>query len=394
MAITHGVRRSVLRMCVVALIASAVLAAVPGASRSHEVHQQTKGDTAMRKPIAVLAGVVALSTVATAAWATVTPENGQIAFRRYLDASRTTGAIFTARPDGTRVKQVTRPPRGVIDQFPDLSPDGKKIVFHRMVPCPAGGDKDGLDNTCDLVYTVGVTGKGLRPLVPCAFKANDASGQLVRRACVGAHTPAWSRDGSKIAFSYSLVDDRYDASLRLNRAIWIVNADGTDPRQVTELEPGSSWDAGPQFSPDGRKLVFTRVDLERKRDAIFTVNVDGSGLSQLTPWELQAGGDPEWSPDGKWIVLVTHPRDGSENVHKIRPDGTGLTNLTKQKAGGYHYLSSSFSPDGRLIVSARTPGAGPNGHADLVVMRADGSRIRPITNTALWESAVDWGPRG
>ncbi len=78
----------------------------------------------------------------------------------------------------------------------------------------------------------------------------------------------------------------------------------------------------------------------------------------------------------------------------MRPDGTGLTNLTKQKAGGYHYLSSSFSPDGKLIVSARTPGAGPNGHADLVVMRADGSRIRPITKTALWESSVDWGPRG
>ena len=66
-------------------------------------------------------------------------------------------------------------------------------------------------------------------------------------------------------------------------------------------------------------------------------------------------------------------------------------NLTKQKAGGHHYLSSSFSPDGRFIVSARTPGAGPNGHADLVVLRSDGSSIRPITKTALWESSVDWG---
>ena len=72
--------------------------------------------------------------------------------------------------------------------------------------------------------------------------------------------------------------------------------------------------------------------LKRKHDAVFIVNVDGSGLFQLTPWALNAAGDPEWSPDGKWIVLVTHPRDGSENVHKVRPDGTGLTNLTKQKA--------------------------------------------------------------
>jgi TolB protein len=343
---------------------------------------------------AVFAIVGVLGAVATAARATMPVQEGQIAFRRYLDAGRTTGAIFTASPDGTRVKQVTRPRRGVIDQFPDLSPDGRSIVFHRMVPCPAGGSKDGMDNTCDLVYTVGVDGKRLKRLVPCAFAATDGSGQLVRRACVGAHTPAWSRDGSKIAFSYSLVDDRYEGSLRLNRAIWIVNADGTDPRQVTELDPGNSWDAGPQFSPDGRKLVFTRVDHERNADALFTVNVDGSDLFQLTPWALHAGGDPEWSPDGKWIVLTTNPKAGSVNVHKIRPDGTGLTNLTKQKAGGYHYLSSSFSPDGKLIVSARTPGAGPNGHADLVVMRADGSKIRRITKTPLWESSVDWGTRG
>jgi hypothetical protein len=43
-------------------------------------------------------------------------------------------------------------------------------------------------------------------------------------------------------------------------------------------------------------------------------------------------------------------------------------------------------------VSARTPGTGPQGAADLVVMNADGSKIRPITKTRLWESSVDWGP--
>jgi Tol biopolymer transport system component len=132
------------------------------------------------------------------------------------------------------------------------------------------------------------------------------------------------------------------------------------------------------------------VDLARKKDAVFTVNVDGTGLFQLTPWALNAAGDPEWSPDGKWIVF-TAPSPG--NIYKVRPDGTGLTNLTMEKAGGYRYLSSSFSADGKLIVSARTPGVGLNGHADLVVMRADGSKIRPITKTPLWESSVDWGPR-
>ena len=68
--------------------------------------------------------------------------------------------------------------------------------------------------------------------------------------------------------------------------------------------------------------------------------------------------------------------------------------LTKQRANGYQHLSSSWSPDGKNIVSARTPGAGAERAADIVVMNADGSNIRLVTKTRLWESSVDWGPRG
>jgi Tol biopolymer transport system component len=340
------------------------------------------------RALGVLAVLTLLGAATTAAWASAPVERGQIVFRRYLDAGRTTGALFTIRPDGTGVRQVTRPRRGVIDQYPDWSPDGRRLVFHRMVPCTPGESRDGMDGTCDLIYTVRLDGKGLKPLVPCAF---DAS-RPYPDSCVGAHTPAWSSDGSKIAFSYSLVNRDYVGSLKLQRAIWIVNADGTDRRQLTQLTPGTSWDAGPQWSPDGSKIVFTRADLAKQKDAVLTVDVESGELFQVTPWPLHADGDPEWSRDGNWILLTTQPRNRAENVYKIRPDGTGLTNLTRHKRGRYHYLSSSFSPDGKRIVSARTPGTGPERAADLVVMNADGSKIRPITKTRLWESSVDWGP--
>ena len=52
-------------------------------------------------------------------------------------------------------------------------------------------------------------------------------------------------------------------------------------------------------------------------------------------------------------------------------------------------LSLSFSPDGKLIVFAKS---GLGGEPDLFVMRANGTGIRPITRTALWDSAPDWGP--
>ena len=342
----------------------------------------------MNRLLGLLGVFAVVGTAATAGWATPPGKNGDIVFRRYLNAERTAGAIFTIRPDGTHLRQVTRPRPGVIDQYPDWSPDGTKLVFHRMLPCDPSGRKNGIDRTCDLVYTVGRDGKGLKPLVPCSFDASLA----YPSSCVGAHTPAWSADGSKIAFSYSLVDRRYGGSLNVQRAVWIVNADGTGRRQLTQLVPGTSWDDEPQWSPDGSKIVFTRVDLKLKRDAVYTVDVASSELDQVTPWTLNGAGDPEWSPDGKWIVFVGHPSNGSENVYKIRPDGSSLTNLTRQDAGGFKYLSSSFSPDGTMIVSARTPGAGSRGAADLVVMRADGSRLRQITKTPLWESSVDWGP--
>ena len=331
---------------------------------------------------AVLALVAVLGAAATAAWATPPGKNGQIVFRRYLDAARTTGPLFTANPDGSKVRQITRPTSGVVDQEADWSPDGRKIAFGRRTPCPAGGPRNGLDGYCDLVYTVGRDGRGLKPLVRCDFA----------ETCHLVDTPAWSPDGKRIAYAYGVSDPTFTDSLNFDQAIWIVGANGKGAHQVTQLAPGSSWDSGPQWSPDGRRLVFARADLKLQKDAVFTVHADGSGLSQVTPWELNAGNGPDWSPDGRWLLFNAQPDDGSSNVYKSRPDGSGLVNLTKQGAEGLRYTSSSFSPDGRMIATARTPGAGPDGAADIVVMRADGSHALAVTKSPLWESAVDWGP--
>ena len=332
---------------------------------------------------AVIMVLAVLGTAASGAWATAPGKNGQLVFRRYLDVTRTTGPLFTANPDGSRVRQITHPRQGVIDQEADWSPNGRKIAFERRVPCPAGGSRNGLDNYCDLVYTVNRDGKGLKLLVPCDFADK----------CHLVDTPAWSPDGSKIAVEYGLSNPSYVDSYNFDAGIWVVNANGKGLRQVTQLTPGTSWDRGPQWSPDGKRLVFVRADLKLQADAVFTVKLDGSDLVQVTPWELNAGDGPDWSPDGKWLLFRTEPADGSSNVYKSHPDGSRLTNLTKQGPKGFHYLSSSFSPDGRMVVSARTPGSGPDGAADIVVMNASGSHVRLVTETALWESAVDWGPR-
>ena len=386
-------KHHLLRVVGVTLIASVLLGATSGKNPegvdggrlapAGSSRTYVKGETVMRNLTAVLALVATLGTAATSAWATAPEKNGQLVFRRYLDATRTTGALFTATASGSSARQLTHPAKGVVDQQPDWSPDGGKVAFERKVPCPAGGPRNGLDNTCDLIYTVGRDGKGLSPLVPCDFADH----------CHGVNSPAWSPDGTKIAFRYGLGNPAFVDSLSYQAGIWIEDTDGSGLRQVTQLTPGRSWDSDPQWSPDGRKLVFARADLKTDASAVFTVNLDGTDVRRVTPWRLNGGDGPDWSPDGRWILFRAQPRDTSSNVFQVHPDGSGLRNLTKQSAAGFHYLSSSFSPDGRMIASARTPGTGSYGAADLVVMSASGADPRPVAATSRWESAVDWGVR-
>ncbi len=85
---------------------------------------------------------------------------GIIAFRRYADAAETRGVIFTIRPDGTDERQVTRPPDGASDEFPQVSPDGRRLAWER---CSEAGP-------C-AVYTAEIDGSGAKPVeVTCTLK--------------------------------------------------------------------------------------------------------------------------------------------------------------------------------------------------------------------------------
>src|ERR1700680_1705615 len=77
----------------------------------------------------LLIGGVALP--AAPAQATFHAKNGRLALRRVLNDERTWGAVFTIRLNGTGERQITNPPEGFVDRNPDVSPDGRRIVFER-----------------------------------------------------------------------------------------------------------------------------------------------------------------------------------------------------------------------------------------------------------------------
>jgi Tol biopolymer transport system component len=311
---------------------------------------------------------------ASAASATRAGRTGSIVFRRFLRPDHTHGAIFTIAPDGTGERQVSRPGPAFGDDFPDFAADGSLIAFQR---CSETGSEP-----CR-IFTVRPDGTGLHAVGGC-------QGHDRRTHCADASYPALSPNGRRIAFVRgfgAFRDDEFD-----HQGIYTMRTDGSHPRRVTLPRSRTAKDGSPQWSSDGRRIVFVRLNLTAEpvdREAIFVVHADGSGLRRITPWNIDAGDGPVWSPDDSRILFRSPANDDflNSNLYTIRPDGTDLKQVT-HVAPTTRLYSSSFSPDGTSITFGMT---GVDDAADLFTMHLDGTAATPVTRTPLHDSAPDWG---
>jgi Tol biopolymer transport system component len=192
---------------------------------------------------------------------------------------------------------------------------------------------------------------------------------------VGAYNgaPAYSPDGSQISFDHDA-----GPAAPTDHGIWIANADGSSPRRVTTgIATTSAFDTNSRWSPNGKWLVFTRVRNEN-RSAIFKVRIDGTGLKQLTPWRLSAD-NASWSPDGSKLLYNTYhePQPGKDsNVFTMRPNGTHVVSLTHLKHGNGQAYAGSWAPDGRWIVFHKET----TSVDELFTMDAHGHHARRLTH--------------
>ncbi len=194
--------------------------------------------------------------------------------------------IYTAKTDGSDLKQLTSSPG--YDAEATISTDGKKIVFTST----RDGDLD--------IYTM------------------DADGTNVKRLTTELGYdggPFFSSDGKQIvyrAFHPTKPEEitRYKQKLKENLIeptvfeLWVMNADGTNKRQVTHLNAASF---APYFFPDGKRIIFASNvnDPKGRNFDLYMINVDGTGLEQVT-FNETFDGFPMFSPDGKKLAFASN----------------------------------------------------------------------------------------
>ena len=263
------------------------------------------------------------------------PDGSQLVVADRLQAADPAD-IAVVSPDGSLIRRLTTDSTQVSNTSPEWSPRGDRIAFFKWtggIPqvwlvSPSGGNARSITNTAGQKFSLQWSPDGSHllwtdngQLVVADADGNNQRG-LVPTAAAFARDPAWSPDGREIAY--------------MNGPLFVVNVDGSGLRQLTQITGNQ-----PSWSPDGTRIAFvgarpfpefsSRFGPATRSD-IFTVGADGSDLQRLTgpPTEegffgYPAGQLPTWWPDGSRIFFQDNRSgdiNGRPTVFQMNPDGT------------------------------------------------------------------------
>jgi Tol biopolymer transport system component/predicted Ser/Thr protein kinase len=219
---------------------------------------------------------------------------------------------------------------------PSISRDGRRLVYERR-----------MENSS--IWRVGLG------------RQSHAAESIISSTRIDA-LPSYSPDGTKIAFS-----SYRTGSLE----IWMADADGSSPVQLTSLE---QYSVVPEWSPDGKRIVFQSSG--KTGNHLYVVGAEGGGLRRLTE-DADDALQPSWSPDGEWIYFMSD-RSGAHQIWRVSPQGGQAAQVTRD--GGEF---ARVSPDGNELHFTR----GAYGSHELWKMAVTGGAATRLNVPPVY----DWG---
>lgn len=290
--------------------------------------------------------------------------------------------IFIMNPDGTGLKSLTTGPSA--DHYPTWSPDCKKLAFATAIPHKLSQEQ-AQEIGSDFYWTSQID--------IVRYDGSDRK-MLIDRAADN-HNLTWSPVGDNLAFDEGSLFGRIYLSQGLGA-----------PVQLTV--PSDVQTSFPTWSPDGTKLAFVGFIPKTDEQALYTINVDGTGLKSHFSLDYKVLG-LAWSPDGStiavsWLYPVP-PKVVSSSKYDLSGDTVTFLAKVIDPAGDIKVISPeeyakylfgsqkghcalpAWSPDGSQL--ACTGWYEDPWWKGIYVVNVDGSLATRLVKNAV---AADWSP--
>lgn len=316
-----------------AVIAAALLLSVVAIAFLLIAFKPQRGEPATPPPVTVENGDI---------WVQVGGGDGATAIYRVdPQMQQIPGAMWADSPNVFGGAEVA--PQLIADDYA-FSQDGSQVAFSAQ-------SHQGGNETPRELFVMNAKGSGLRQLT------HDGA---------YAGFPAWSPDGSKIAYTSYRGTDYIPGCLGFSICptdLYIIDAGGGTPTPLVSNDAAS--ETTPTWSPDGTRLAFAEI-ADSNTGVIVTIRTDGTGRVELSPGGMVFY--PSWSPDGRWILFL-RTQDGTNHIWTATPDDSGHHDVVDTHTDT-NVGRPVWSPDGDLIAFAR-PYAGT---ASLWTIDAAGDR--------------------
>jgi len=361
-------------------------------------------------------------------------------------------AVGAARPGPSAVRFLQATDAAGVEWQPSLSPDGKDVVFTRVVD---GRSELMLQRVGAREATALTASSATDDRQPAfspdgqriAFRSDrdgggvfmmDSSGESLRRLSDFGFWPTWSPDGKEVAVAdgdFFFPTDRGGAA----RGLWAIDVASGAKREISRVGDVMQ----PRWSPHGQRIAFWGLQKNSGQRDIFTIAADGSEAEEdkrEVTNDAPLDWSPEWSPDGRYLYFASN-RGGPMNLWRVAIDeASGRTlgapepvttpslwvgGLSFSRDGRHLAYGSldwrttlmhapldaahrrlagppepllratqplrdhQLSPDGQWVALTRT-----TTQEDLFVVRADGSQSRRLTDDAFRDRSPAWSPDG